>query len=302
MFAQRPVRSDFGRRSSTPLLTPRRVLVIFVLLVVAIVGGIMMNVMGSDSSPETQEAIPNIQAEMPIKQRPDDPGGLDIPHQDVTAFQQLDEKNGIPPAADGVEQLLPAPETPQAAPAAPVAPTEPAPVAATPEKLPESLPDSTPEKLAEENLPPAVTEAAAPAAAPVSPVAAETPKTEAPAKAEVKQPVAAPVAKKVEKTAVKATTSEQAKADAAMARLPKELFTTGEIPVAAASTTTAEPAAAPAAVKTATTAPVTGKMASVQLASYPDQTLAQGELKKFQSKYAGVLGGTSLRVVRADLG
>jgi hypothetical protein len=287
LFAQRPVRSDYGRRStSSPLLTPRRLLIIVGLLIVAVIAGILINTMGG-SSGETPQEIPTIQAERPIKERPDQPGGIDIPHQDVAVFQQLDQKNGVPSPTGGAEQLLPPPETPQAAPA----PATPPPVAEKAEVAPAATPS------VQEALPPAVTEAAEPVPSAVA-AAPEEPKKEEPKKEETK-PVALkePVKKDVQPT-VKVKNNQDAvvKNEAPAARLPAALFTTGEVPSSAA------PKKEAVTTPTPTTAPVAGKGASVQLASYPDEATAERELKRYQSKYAGILGGTSLRVVRADLG
>lgn len=269
LFAQRPVRSDYARRSaSAPLLTPRRVVMTAGLLIVAVIGGALINGMGSDSTDAPQE-IPTIQAERPIKERPEQPGGIDIPHQDVAVFQQLDQKSGAPsPVTGGTEQLLPPPETPQA----PPAPAAPSPVA---EQV-----DATPPSVQEE-LPPAVTEASVP---PVPAVMA-APEEPAPKKEEARKEEPKPAAVAPKEPVKKASE----KIPQEPSRLPAALFVTGEIPVV-------EKTAAP------TVTDSTGKKAAVQLASFPDEATAQRELKKYQAKYAGILGSASLRVVKADLG
>src|SRR5689334_6764267 len=69
--------------------------------------------------------IPTIQAEGTLKQKPEQPGGLDVPNQDVLAYQQIDNSGAKPGAT---EHLLPPPETPQPA----AAPPPPAPAAKGP--------------------------------------------------------------------------------------------------------------------------------------------------------------------------
>lgn len=98
-------------------------------------------------------SVPLIRAdEQPTKIRPDNPGGMKIPDQNVSLYN---EKQGGPP----VENLLPAPEQPMPRPAAPPPPPPPS-VAATPAP-------------AAPAAPPAV--AAAPAPAPVAAAPAPPP-------------------------------------------------------------------------------------------------------------------------------
>jgi hypothetical protein len=80
---------------------------------VLVIGGIVCGVGLMhlfDAGDQQASGIPTIKAEMPIKQRPEQPGGIDIPHQDVTVFQKLDESAEAPAP---VEHLLPPPEAPQ---------------------------------------------------------------------------------------------------------------------------------------------------------------------------------------------
>jgi hypothetical protein len=59
--------------------------------------------------------IPTIEADGSLKQKPEQPGGLDVPNQDVLAYQQLDSNGNNQPAQD---HMLPPPETPQPSPPA----------------------------------------------------------------------------------------------------------------------------------------------------------------------------------------
>ncbi len=282
LFPQRPVRSDFGRRPA-PVVNVKRLLLLIGLLVLAVVVGIAVNRWQSEEVPPGE--IPTIEAEGEIKKIPDDPGGLDVPHQDVQVFQQLEK---VQAAEGGVEHLLPPPETPAPTAQAPqtfeekvigeaanaVAPPAPEKKA---EPLPSPITAVEPPKAADQNVKAAPVPAVAPA-----PVKTETPVKAAPTPAPVKK--AAPKPKSVDET----------KAEQAMARLPKELFTGGEIPSATKAEVKQEPAA-PAVSSS-------GKTARAQLASLPDEGAAQAMAAKLQAKYADVLGGLSLGVVRADLG
>ncbi|MGE0093474.1 MAG: SPOR domain-containing protein [Alphaproteobacteria bacterium] len=141
----------------------------------------------------SEGAAPLIRADQrPSKVRPDDPGGMKVPHQDKTIFDR------VKPADDSkkVEQLLPPPEEPvarpkkqpqqAAAPAPPsAAPPTPAPAAA-PTPAPEAKapaadaktppPEPAPPTAAQLAAPPPL--ATAPTPAPqAAPKPAETPKT-----------------------------------------------------------------------------------------------------------------------------
>jgi hypothetical protein len=311
LFAQRPVRSDFARRRSGggPGFNPKKLLLVVGLVALAVGGGFAYNLLGGGEN--KLEEIPTLQADMPIKERPEQPGGIDIPHQDVAVFEKLDKGGEGEKKAD-VEHLLPGPEEPNEPPAISEAVPAPAPEASPVAQAP-----------VQEELPPAVTaaipEPVSKAVEPTPAPAAEIKKPE-PSKPEVKTAKVKAVTppKEVKKTvetapktiaAVKekatAVTDDQAKkAETAMARLPKELFTNDEYTPSSTITPASEPApVSTTASKTETvTTSSSGKMASVQFASVQDQAQAEKSLGKFQSKYAGLLGGVSLRVVRADLG
>ncbi len=84
---------------------------LLVLACLALVVPLAMDFLGGDDSGE----VPVIQAEQqPDKVRPDEPGGLQVPHQDLQVLNQGAEEG----AAEPVERLLPPPETPE-----PLAPT-----------------------------------------------------------------------------------------------------------------------------------------------------------------------------------
>ncbi len=281
LFPQRPVRSDFGRQP--PLrrgVNLRRLFFLLVLAGLAVLAGLGVNALMKEEAAPLGE-IPTITAEGEIKKRPDDPGGLEVPHQDVRVFEQL-EKNA-PPADGGVEHLLPPPEQPAPEQAEPMA--EPV--------LPPAMTD--PASKTEEILPPAITAATESLIEEVKKTAPE--KREEPIKAVVAD---VPKAKEIAKTLEpkKAELSQEVKDGE---RLPSELFTNGRTPPAEKKKAEGSAPAAQAA-PVAQAAPAAGKGARVQLASFPDEATARVAAQKLQSKYGAVLGGLSLTVVRADLG
>lgn len=91
----------------------------------------------------------------PEKVAPQEPGGMEIPHQDKEIFERITGNGASTAAEPGIERLLPPPEEPASIPAAPATPpaaaettppaAEPAaPVAAAPEPAPEPAPTPAP--------------------------------------------------------------------------------------------------------------------------------------------------------------
>jgi len=316
LFAQRPVRSDFTRRRPVVVAgkgatgaIPRRVLLAGSLLLLALGGGVAWSLFGSgDSANGAKGDVPDIQAEMPIKKRPDDPGGIDIPHQDVTVFQQLDQKAGTPPSG-GPEQLLPPPETPvlgQEEAQTPPSPNEeaqgqgqghaPAPADAGSPATAQPAPDGP--------LPPALVEAPPETPAPPPPVPAAQKQSSPPAqekKAEA-PPKPQPKATPTKTATTKPEKTTQKDASVTPSRLPKEFFITGEIPKAQEPSAQIAAEPSPSVAPETSAPPSSGKVLSVQLASLPDRGEAEKTLSSYRAKYADALGGASLRVVQADLG
>jgi hypothetical protein len=294
LFPQRPISSDFA--GSKPPYRKRRLISILVL--VAVIGaGVYLRLAHTSSTPEE---IPTIEAEGPMKEKPEQPGGIPIPHQDVMAYQQLDNS-----AADNkpeADHMLPPPETPQAAAPTP-APADQAQANAPkvetlqlppPPQLATTVTDSKP------SIPPAPPAAAPSVTAPTVMASTESYSSSSVAPA----PTAAPMA------AVQNATPSPAPAPAAQTAQSVE--------------TVAPPASAPAAAVTpaakapAKTASVTTKKKStaatkesaaagkggyrIQLASIPDEASAQEAARHLQTKYASVLGKNHLHLVKADLG
>ena len=129
--SERPVTSNYGRERS---YARRRVRTLVAAALV--IGGVCYALWGH-SAPNPAD-IPTIKADGNYKEKPANPGGIDIPHQDVQVYDELDGKKESAPQ---VEHLLPPSEVPKDAPHALVPVTQP--VAAAPPK-PEVAPVPAP--------------------------------------------------------------------------------------------------------------------------------------------------------------
>lgn len=261
LFAERPIRSEYVRERSR--FSPVALGVIG-LLIVATIGGIYFAFSGQ-SAPQQAGDIPTIKAEGVYKQRPEQPGGIEIPHQDMQVYQAIEGSQQASADQPKVERLMPPPETPMVSAAAAVAP----------DMVKPQLAQAEPENLVTEKV-----AASAPEMAPAL-------KQPAPVATTVTEP--APVAAKPVPQAVVQPVPESK-----------------AIPVA--------PAAKTVETKPAEAKPlITGKIPQdlldgtakkkfmVQLASFPDANVAEKQLKALQAKYSGQLGGTRLRMVKANL-
>jgi len=101
-----PVKEE-GKGKGKPKFRLLYVLIgLLVLACLALVVPLAMDFLGGDDSGE----VPVIQAEQqPDKVRPEEPGGLQVPHQDLQVLNQDAEEGATEP----VERLLPPPETPE---------------------------------------------------------------------------------------------------------------------------------------------------------------------------------------------
>jgi len=259
--SERPVPSSFARAKSYRL---RRTFTI--LIAVGLIGGGIYEIYLWKRTPI---AIPTIHAETSLKQKPEQPGGIDIPNQDVTAYQQIDGNESKPSAVN--EHLLPPPETPQPS-AAPVkesaiAPTPPGTssienlIASAPKPIETTVTPPQPAAVVANTAPSAPTPVETLAPAPVAQASVVLPVEQAP-------------------TAVAQKTDDAAASE--------------------------KPASAPVEAKNDTSAPtksVAGKGGfRAQLASYPDEELAKNEMDRMQVKYEPQLNGAKLHLVKADLG
>lgn len=255
----------------------------FAVVGIAAFAGAVVVTYGGGSGVVGEGGIPLLTADTtPTKMRPEQPGGMQVPHQDKLVYERLSDGGTRP----GVERLLPPPEEPLPRPV--VSPQVPAPpplpqapvlaqvapppgaTATVPRELPPE-PAAVPAAPAPEPVPPAPSlPAAAPAAVPApAPAVQETPRVAPkpappPAVAALSAPVPAPA--------------------------PAPL----KPPAAAA------PAVTPAAVKP----PAAGGAGGwrVQLASVRSESEASAEWKRLSSRYPDALGGLGVSIVKADLG
>lgn len=250
---------------------------------------------GSQAS--NPEDVPLIKAsDEPFRVRPDEPGGMPIPHRDKQVFEALRGKDDEPHAV----KPAPLPEQPQAPEVATTAPVQPAEdIARQREQL--LAQKEHPTKNVEELVSPAVIPAE-----PVKPVAVaqhEAPKPVAPVvKAEAPKPVV-PAAPAVIKEAA-----------------PTPVVTARQQPVptpkAVSGTTTVKTVAGPSAVTSTfdkvsvveDKAPVSPRASAsaggskrAQLAALKSEAEANAMWSRIQGKYPSFTSGKSLHVERADI-
>jgi hypothetical protein len=271
-------------------------LLVLVLVTVAGLGGFLFGDRLAGLSGEEGGQVPTVHAAQgPIKVRPANPGGQEIPFRDydINKRMQGEEPTGR------VENLLPPPEQPQALPqqqtatqqaGAPAAQTAPAVPAAkiTPDPAPPA------EQAGAEALLPA---APAPAPKPVAPkplttqpaakLVAPPPPATTVAKAPVPQP--APAAPEPVKPAAPAQNGP-------IALVPKAQQTAPQAPAPVPAKQ-----AAPAATAPVKAAPA-GAGWQVQLAASRAATAAKAEGERLKAKHKDVLGRMTVNIVRADLG
>ena len=226
----------------------------------------------------SEATAPLIQADpSPVKVRPEQPGGLDVPNQDKLVYGALRPGQS---EDSSVERLLPPPEKPSEPPApdpatqaSETAPTEDtaAPSASAPADpatvpIPPRTPQSAPTTVQNGNgkTPAPIDSAAVPAPAGASqPSASDIPPAQAP---------------------------DSAPSDTQVAAAPPP-------EPAAKPEPEAKPEPAPAPKPAATD----GKF-RVQLGAFRDEAAAKAEWNRLTKKYPNVLGGLSLRIQKIDLG
>lgn len=253
----------------------------------------------------------------PAKSRPDQPGGMEVPHQDILAYERLRDHDGG--RGNQVERLLPPPEVPLPRPV--VTPQMPAVVPLPSVPSVAQLPPGSTATVPRDNLAAAVA-AAAPLAAPepapglpatAAPAAqvpaAQVPSVQAPASVAAKpqQPLAAPakpapapqqqVASAAKPPAPPAAPLAQQNAAPSMGQLIAKLE--------AASLPAAPAKAAPQPAKSAAApAPAAGGSGGwrVQLASVRSEGEAAAEWRRLAGRHPDALGGLSMQVAKVDLG
>ena len=169
---------DGARRAPPPEISPppaagprrRRIVALAALVALALAGAAALRIWGPAGS---GGEAPLLRAEPgPLRERPDDPGGMEVPYRDVLALHEL----GMPPdeaAEPAVERLLPPPEEPLPKPGAPADPVGGIVVAPLDASEPEPAPPPAAEPPAAETdpaaAPPAETGTAEVEAAPAEP-------------------------------------------------------------------------------------------------------------------------------------
>ncbi|WP_434622239.1 SPOR domain-containing protein [Azospirillum sp. B2RO_4] len=243
----------------------------------------------------------------PAKSRPDQPGGMEVPHQDILAYERLRDHDGG--RGNQVERLLPPPEVPLPRPV--VTPQMPAVV-----PLP-SVPSVA-------QLPPGAT-ATVPRDSVAAAVAAATPLT---------APEPAPGLSTADPAAAPPVQTQSSQAPASVAAKPQQpLPAAPPKPVTQQQASTAKPPAPPPVQQTAApsmgqliakleaaslpaapakAAPQPAKAAPavvggsggwrVQLASVRSEGEAAAEWRRLAGRHSDALGGLSMHVAKVDLG
>jgi len=210
------------------------------------------------------------------KERPADPGGMDVPFQDAVVFDNLQDKNK-PAGGESVESLLPPPEQPLNEKLAQNA----APVTAEPAIIKTDEPQAP--------APPQVT-AEAPAAGLTTPgdnagnIAATI---------EASEPANTAVAETVPATG---TTISENMAAPETTTVKTEVSSTPTNNTLAKKLDKTAPASAPAKTR------IEAGDYRIQLGSFRDETAARTAWGKFKSQFSSQLGSVTPQFPRADLG
>jgi len=258
-----------------------------------------------DMQPDVAVEVPLVKAaEGPVKEKPEDPGGLKIPNQDKLVYERITPK----PEAPVAEKLAPAPEEPivkaaekekpAAKAAAPAAPKIAKPAEKAVEEAAKPDVKAAPEPkaaiaTAEKHVaPPAITSTASKTEgaktesllAPPVKSAKEAVKEAAPAKAAREQaPVAKEAAKKVVVKETPAKEPAPAKTIAAKPAVPKPVVSKSTAPK------TAAPKSAASGYR-------------IQFASYRKAALAKKAWQRLKKAHGDILGSLTGHTARADLG
>ncbi|QJE72837.1 SPOR domain-containing protein [Aerophototrophica crusticola] len=246
------------------------------LLGVGAFGGIIYYAYSQGMRAGTESVAPILRADpTPTKVKPEQPGGLDVPHQDKLVYDRL--TSGGNPGQPEVERLLPPPETPLERPKAEpppeqvaqapaeVAPPEPPPAATAPATTPAAPPPADP-RYATGGPIPLTPQAQAPK--PVPPPATTTQPPAATA-----QPVKPLTPPPAQQAAPKPATPAPSQTAALPATPPAP---------------TAQPPAPAGAVR-------------VQVGAVDAESKAAGEWSRLQRKFPGELGGLSMRTTKVEV-
>ncbi|SMF31123.1 Sporulation related domain-containing protein [Azospirillum oryzae] len=242
----------------------------------------------------------------PAKSRPDQPGGMEVPHQDILAYERLRDHDGG--RGNQVERLLPPPEVPLPRPV--VTPQMPAVVPLPSVPSVAQLPPGATATVPRDNVAAAVA-AAAPLTAPepapglsaadpaaVPPVQAQATQVPPSVAAKPQQPPAAPSKPVVQQQASTAKPPAPPPVQQTAAPSMGQLIAKLE----AASLPAAPAKAAPQPAKAAPAVVGGSGGWRVQLASVRSEGEAAAEWRRLAGRHPEALGGLSMQVAKVDLG
>lgn len=236
----------------------------------------------------SEATAPLIQADpSPIKVRPEQPGGLDVPNQDKLVYGALRPGQG---EESSVERLLPPPEKPVEPPA------------------PEPVPETTDSEPAQDSGAPtdgsAATTVPIPARTPqAAPTTAQNGTGQIPPPAtsqSVPAPEPAPQSQAQPQAQPQVQPQPQA-SDIPPAKAPETQVAAAVPPPAPEAKPESRPAPEPKPEPAPKPAATDGRF-RVQLGAFRDEAAAQSEWDRLTKRYPSVLGGLSLRIQRIDLG
>ncbi|MGQ3049024.1 MAG: SPOR domain-containing protein [Niveispirillum sp.] len=246
---------------------------------VIVFGGIIFYAYNQGMRAGTESVAPILRADTaPTKIRPEQPGGMEVPHQDKLVYDRLNPANNAPPGE--VERLLPPPEAPMERPRADaVEPSEEMPMAEEGEGAVAALREPPPDELARQ-----APMAPAPVPTYAPPVATQAPQQQ--------QPVPAP----------KPAQQQQPQQLLPQQQSPPPKPVTQALVAPPPAPVAPKPAPTPAAPAAAAPKPATGGPAvRIQVAAVDSEAKAAAEWQRLQRKFGGELGGLSMRTVRVEL-
>jgi len=256
-----------GRGARKSAHTRLALTIALALLAVAALGVAARHILFGEQAKTLNAGAPVVHADdRPVKTRPQDRGGMDVPNQDKLVYERMSGNAEGEPQA---ERLLPPPEQPQA-----------------PQRKPAIKPAfSAPNAPATGELPPAAAPAPAAPNATTAPNTPAVPAMTAPAMPAV--PAAPPAA--------------PAKTAAAPPAAPAKAVAAPPAPLPQSSAPAAKPAAVkPPVAGAATTSSAGGWL--VQLAALTSEGDARNEWSRVRGANKDLLGELSSDIVRVDLG
>lgn len=245
---------------------------------IIIFGGIIFYAYNQGMRAGTESVAPILRADTsPTKIRPEQPGGMEVPHQDKLVYDRLNPASNAPPGE--VERLLPPPEAPMERPRAEMAePAEDMPMAEEGEGAVAAMREAPAEEPAYRQPAPQPAPQPVPSYAP--PVA--TPAPAPPPQQPARTPTPAP--------------------QQPQQLLPQQQQAPAKVVTPPPAVATAKPAVTPPPAVATPAKPVTGGAAvRVQVAAVDAEGKAAAEWQRLQRKFAGELGGLSMRTVRVEL-